>query len=135
VQVKVSVLVPVRPLPLVDLALGVILIAAIGFAAGQSWPAAQERRHQLLGWLLVTVPLPLVVSVRLVFPTAALGSQGAFVCAVLAFAAGAVLVLSGRGDKEDELMERGPGPAPWWPDFERDFQSYARRHSRPRVRI
>ena len=126
---------PVRPLPLVDLVLGVILIAAIGCAAARSWPAAQAPSRRPLGWLLVAVPLPLVVSVRLVFPSAPLGGQGPFVCALVAFAVGAFLVLSGRSDPQRDVIETSPGPAPWWPDFEREFRAYARRQSGRRVRI
>ena len=125
---------PVQPLPLVDLVLGVILIAAIGVAAGRSFSDAHGQSRRLLGWLLVAVPLPLVVSTRLGFPSAPLGGQGAFLIAVIAFAVGAVLVLSNR-DGGDETIESTADPAPWWPDFESEFRAYARSHPRRRVRI
>jgi hypothetical protein len=127
--------VPVQPLPLVDLGLGVILIAAIGFAAGRSFPVTQGNGRRLLGWLLVGVPLPLVVSIRLGFPSAPLGGQASFVAATAAFAVGALLVLCSHRDTKDDVIERTPDPAPWWPDFEREFRAYARRQSRRRVRI
>jgi hypothetical protein len=134
-RVKVSAPVPVQPLPLLDLVLGVILIAGIGFAAGRSLSAAQGQSRGPLGWLLVAVPLPLVVFVRLAFPSAPLGGQGAFVAAVVAFAVGAVLVLCSRRDAQDDLIETNPDPAPWWPEFESEFRAYARRQPRSRVGI
>ena len=125
---------PVQPLPLVDLVLGVILIAAIGFAAGRSLSDVEGDGRRLLGWLLVAVPLPLVVSTRLAFPSAPLGSQGAFVAGVVAFGVGAFLVLSSRRDAEDD-SETSPEPEPWWPQFEREFSEYVGRQARRRVRI
>src|SRR5262245_40576161 len=133
-QVKVWALVPVQPLPLVDLVLGVILIAAIGFAARRSLSDVEGHGRRLLGWLLIVVPLPLVVSTRLAFPSAPLGSQGAFVAGVVAFGVGAFLVLSSRRDAEDDIIETSPGPEPWWPEFEREFHEYDAKQSRRRVR-
>jgi hypothetical protein len=126
--------VPVQPVPLVDLGLGVILIAAIGFAAARPFAAAQRHDWRLLGWLLVAMPLPLVVSIRLALPSAPLGGQTAFVAAVVAFAVGALLVLRSDSDTEDDVIETSPDPAPW-PDFERQFRAYARTQPRRRVRI
>jgi hypothetical protein len=120
--------------PPLDLVLGVALLAVIGLAATRSrlTAAAPGRR---LGWVLIAVPLPLVVAFRLEQPSSPLGGQGAFVCGVLAFGAGALLVLSSRDDAGDGGPdEADPGPAPWWPQFERDFRAYARRQSRPRIR-
>jgi hypothetical protein len=126
--------VPVQPLPLVDLGLGVILIAAIGFAATWSLPAARGYGWRLIGWLLVAVPLPLVVSMRFGFPSAPLGGQTAFVAGVVAFAVGALLVLCNHDDTKDDFIETSPDPAPWR-DFERQFRAYARTQSRRRVRV
>jgi hypothetical protein len=120
--------------PLLDLVLGAALLATIGFAATGSrlTPAAPACG---LGWLLIAVPLPLVVAIRLALPSSPLGGQSAFVCGVLSFAAGTLLVLSSRDDADDGGGEDAdPGPTPWWPDFEREFRAYARRQSRPRVR-
>jgi hypothetical protein len=119
---------------LLDLVLGVALLATIGFAATRSRLAAQAP-GRWLGWLLVAVPLPLVVASRLAVPSSPLGGQTAFVCGVLAFAVGALLLVSRRdgGDDSDEEADRGPEP--WWPAFEREFRAYARRQSRPRMRV
>ena len=118
-----------------DLTLGVVLLATIGFATTCSPVAAQARHRRLVGWLLVAVPLPFVVAFRVALPSSSFGAQGAFACGVLAFAVGAVLVLSGRGDDQDPGSESIPDPTPWWPDFEREFRAYVREQSRRRVRI
>jgi hypothetical protein len=118
--------------PLLDLILGVALLATIGLAASRSRLAAQAP-SRWAGWLLIAVPLPLVVAIRLSVPSSPLGGQTAFFGGILAFALGALLVLSGRADDE-ERDETDPSPAPWWPEFEREFRAYARRQSRPRVR-
>lgn len=122
---------------LIDLTLGLALLATIGFAARSSFSATHSRHRQQLGWLLVAVPLPFVVACRVALPSSPLGAQGAFACGVLAFAAGAVLVLSGRGDARDPGSEPDPDPdpTPWWPDFEEEFRAYVRQQSRRRVRI
>jgi FtsH-binding integral membrane protein len=124
-----------RPLLLVALVLGVMLVATIGLAATRPTLAAQTPGRRLLGWLLIAVPLPLVVASRLFLSSSPLSGATAFVAGVLAFAAGAVLVLSGREDTDDGGVQAYVSPAPWWPEFERQFQAYARRQSRPRVRI
>jgi hypothetical protein len=119
--------------PLLDLVLGAALLATIGFAATRSRLTA-DAPGRGLGWLLIAVPLPLVVAFRLALPSSPLGGQSAFVCGVLAFAAGVLLVLSSRDDADDGgRNEADPDPAPWWPDFEREFRAYARRQSRARV--
>ena len=119
---------------LIDLTLGVGLLATIVLAVRCSPFAAQARDTRLVGWLLVAVPLPSVVACRVALPSAPFGGQAAFACGALAFAVGAVLVLSGHGDDPDTVKELEPGPAPWWPDFEREFRAYERAQSRPRVR-
>jgi hypothetical protein len=129
-----AAIVPAGSVLLIDLTLGVALLATIGFAATRSPLAAQTRHRRLVGWLLVAVPLPFVVASRVAVPSSPFGAQGAFACGVLAFAVGAALVLSGRGDGPDPGGELGPGPAPWWPDFEEEFRAYVREQSRRRVR-
>jgi hypothetical protein len=119
----------------VDLTLGVVLLATIGVAATCSPVRAQARHRRLVGWLLVAVPLPFVVAFRVALPSSPLGAQGAFACGVLAFAVGALLVLSGWGDDQDPRSELDTDPTPWWPDFEREFRAYVRERSRPRVRL
>jgi hypothetical protein len=123
-----------RSLLLVDLLLGVALLATIGLAAMRSGPAAPPR-SRLVGWLLVAVPLPVIVGSRVIVPSSPLGGEAAFVCGILAFAVGAALVLSGRGETDEAPGEPNLGPRPWWPDFEREFRAYARRNSRSHTRI
>jgi len=124
--------VPAGSKPVLDLVLGIGLLATIGLAATR-WRPAAEAPSASLGWLLIAVPLPLVVTFRLTLPSSPLGGQAAFVAGVLAFAVGAALILSGR-DEDDAGGHADPDPTPWWPDFEREFRAYARRQSRPRVR-
>jgi hypothetical protein len=128
-------LVPAGSLPVVDLLLGLALLATIGFATIRSrLTAAAPGRG--LGWLLIAVPLPLVVASRLALPSSPLGGQNAFVCGVLAFAAGTLLVLSSRSDPDEGGRDEPDlAPGPWWPDFEREFRAYVRRQSRSRVRV
>jgi hypothetical protein len=127
-------LVAAGSVPLIDLVLGIVLLAAIGFASTRSRLTA-EAPGRGLGWLLIAVPLPLVVASRLALPSSPLGGQRAFVCGVLAFAAGVLLVLSNRDDADDSGRdEADPEPAPWWPDFEREFRAYAQQ-ARPRTRV
>jgi hypothetical protein len=116
----------------VDLVLGFGLLLTIGLAATRGRLAA-EAPSRSLGWLLIALPLPLVVAFRLTQPSSALGGQAAFVAGVLAFAAGAALILSRRDDADDVGGQADPDPSPWWPEFEREFRAYARRQSRPRV--
>jgi hypothetical protein len=118
---------------LVDLVLGVALLATIGVAATRGRLDAQAP-GRWLGWLLVAVPLPLVVAFRLFQPTSPFGGQSAFVAGLIAFAVGALLLLSSRNDADDGSGGADRDPAPWWPEFERDFRAYARQQSRRRVR-
>ena len=133
-RARVYGLVPTGSKPVVDLVLGLGLLATIGFAATRE-RLASEASHRSLGWLLIVLPLPTVVAFRLTLPSSPLGSQAAFVGGVLAFAAGAALILSSRDDADDADGQDDPDPAPWWPEFEREFRAYARRQSRPRVRV
>jgi hypothetical protein len=114
--------------------LGLALLATIGFAAMRSPLTARTPRRRLVGWLLVVVPLPLVVASSLFMPSTPLGGETAFVIGVLSFAVGVLLVLSG-GDTTDGGGEADRDPAPWWPDFEREFRAYTRRQSRRRVPV
>jgi hypothetical protein len=91
--------------------------------------------RRLFGWFLVAVPLPLVVASRLAAPSSPFGGEAAFVAGVLAFAVGALLLLSGRRDRGGGTGETvGPSP-PWWPEFESEFRAYARRQPRSRARV
>jgi hypothetical protein len=110
--------------------LGLGVLGVIAFGARRSRPASSTARRAV-GFALVAVPLPLAVALHLfVWPASAL-DRIAFVVAVAAFGAGALLVLPG-GDEDGQQDDRtdGPDPAPWWPDFERDFRAYARAYAR-----
>ena len=123
----------VRGLELLALLLGLCLLTAIGFAARRSYGSAPSRARLALGALLVAVPLPLALMFHLFVGLRASVDQAAFVLGVAAFGAGAFLLLA--GDAEDDEREQGhdPGPAPWWPEFEREFRAYAARSTKVRA--
>jgi hypothetical protein len=118
---------------LIDLASGLTLLGGIGLAARRPLPAKDVPGRQALGWLLVGVPLPSVVALRLFLPGHPAGGAAAFILAIAAFAVGAALLLA--RDDEDGHDGEDSDPAPWWPEFEREFRAYARRQSRPRVPV
>lgn len=118
------------PILLIDLALGVALVAAVAVAAQHAHVRMPGRR--VAGWLLIAIPLPTAAGLQLFTPPAPLLGEGAFIVGAAAFACGAFLVLSGE-DEDDWREGSEPGSPPWWPEFERDFRAYARRQSRPRV--
>jgi hypothetical protein len=73
----------------------------------------------------VAVPLPLAVALHLfLWPASAL-DRITFVLGVVAFGAGALIVLPGDDEGEQPELPDDPDPAPWWPDFEREFREYA----------
>jgi hypothetical protein len=82
------------------------------------------RGVAIVGWLLVGIPLPLAVALRL--------DVILFGAALVAFAVGAALLLAGRDDEGRGALDL-PDEPPWWPEFERSFRAYARRRPRPRV--
>lgn len=120
------------PILLVDLVLGIALVAAVAVGATRSPLGASSERQRVLGWLLIAVPLPLAVGLQLLAPLPPAFRETAFVAGVAAFAAGALLVLS-SDDEDDPRDGAEPETPPWWPEFERDFDEYVRRSSRPRV--
>ncbi len=117
---------------LLDVCLGVGLLAAIALAARRTPVSMSSRSKRLVGWALIAVPLPLAVALHLFVWPASAFDHLAFVAGVVAFAAGAFLVLPSddRDDRREESDDQDPPP--WWPDFDRDFRAYART-SRPRV--
>jgi hypothetical protein len=120
------------PILLVDLVLGIALVATVAVGATRAPLCASSERRRVLGWLLIAVPLPLAVGIQLLAPLPPALGEAAFVAGVAAFAAGALLVLS--SDDEDDLRDGAdPETPPWWPEFEREFDEYVRRASRPRV--
>ena len=78
--------------------------------------------------LVAMLPLALVLHLFLELP--ALVDQAAFVLGVVAFGAGAFLILPWDGEDERGEHPRDPDPAPWWPAFERDFRAYSDRRVR-----
>ncbi len=79
--------------------------------------------------MLVAVPLPLALVLHLFLELPALVDQAALVLGVVAFGAGAFLILP-WDDEERWEHPRDPDPAPWWPAFERDFRAYSDRRVR-----
>ena len=120
------------PILLVDLVLGIALVATVAVGATRAPLYASSERRRVLGWLLVAVPLPLAVGIQLLAPLPPALGETAFVAGVAALAAGALGVL--RSDHADDRRAgTDPRPPPRWPEFEREFDEYVRRTSRPRV--
>ena len=121
------------PILVVNLVLGVALVAAVAVGAGRSSTGTCSERQRVLGCLLIALPLPLAVVIEVFGPPLPPGlAETTFVAGVAAFAAGSLLVLR-RDGGDDSRGSVDPETPPWWPEFEREFRSYARRSSRPRV--
>jgi hypothetical protein len=118
-----------RLLPL-DVVVGVLLLAAIAFAAQRPSRSAPSARVRACGWALVAGPLPLAVLLHLIFPPPESIDQAAFLAGAAAFAIGALIIL-GR-DNEDWREETDESSPPWWPAFERNFREYELESSRRR---
>lgn len=116
-------------LPL-DAAAGVLLLAAIAFAAQGSSRRVRSPRVRVIGWALIAGPLPLAVLQHILLSPRQSIDQAAFFAGAAAFALGALLVL-GR-DEEDWREEADESSPPWWPAFERDFREYELESSRRR---
>jgi hypothetical protein len=114
-----------------DALVGVLVLAAIAFAAVRSSPSARSARVRTCGWALVAGPLPLAVLLHTLHPPRASIDQAAFLAGAAAFAIGALLIL-GR-DNEDWREEADESSPPWWPAFERDFSEYEQESRRRRV--
>jgi hypothetical protein len=80
--------------------------------------------------MLVVVPLPLALVLHLLVELPAHIDQAAFVLGVAAFGVGAFIILPSDGEDERGLTARDPDPAPWWPEFEREFRAYSDRRVR-----
>jgi hypothetical protein len=83
----------------------------------------------VLACYLVAVPLPLAVMLHLLLPLSIGVDEALFVAGVLAFAAGAFLLL-GRDDEDSGFRGGDDLEPPWWPDFERGFRRYSTEPSR-----
>jgi hypothetical protein len=112
------------------LLLGLSVLAVIAVAARRSPRPTPSRARRPIGYALIAAPLPLAVALHLfVWPASAL-DRIAFVVGVIAFGVGALLVLPSDDDEPQDDRTDDPDPAPWWPDFERDFRAYARAYAR-----
>jgi hypothetical protein len=108
------------------LLLGLSVLGVIAVGARRSPKSSSSPARRSFGYALIAVPLPLAVALHLfVWPASAL-DRIAFVLGVIAFGAGALIVLSGDDKGEQPEFPDDPDPAPWWPDFEREFREYAR---------
>jgi hypothetical protein len=106
------------------LLLGLSVLAVIAVGARRSPKSSSSPARRSFGYALIVVPLPLAVALHLfLWPGSAL-DRIAFVLGVVAFGAGALLVLPADDEGEQPELLDGPGPAPWWPDFEREFREY-----------
>jgi MFS family permease len=108
----------------VDVGVGVALVALIGALAARRTPRRGER-VRALGWVLVAGPLPAAVCLHLAGILSPSVDQIAFLAGVVAFAAGAALLLGAAEDDED-WRDEGDDSPPWWPDFERELRDYER---------
>ena len=118
-----------RLLPL-DAVVGVLLLAAIAFAALRPSRGTPSARVRACGWALIAGPLPLAVLLHVIFTLPESIDQSAFLAGAAAFAIGTLIIL-GR-DSEDWREEADESSPPWWPAFERDFSEYELESSRRR---
>jgi hypothetical protein len=116
----------------IDVMLAAVLVAAVVLGFKRTLLAVSPQRRRALGWLLIAVPLPLAVGIEALAPLPRVLADAAFVAGLIAFALGALLVLT-RDDEDERRPGADPDGPPWWPDFEREFRVYARRSSRPRA--
>jgi hypothetical protein len=117
-------------LPLLDVAIGIAVLAVIGVAAVR--PTVKVSAElQMLGWFLVAVPLPAAIAIHLSVLHSGRLDQALFISALLAFALGAMLVLAGDSDDEGG---RDDEPEPhWWPAFEQSLHDYTSTSQKERV--
>ena len=122
-----------RDLALLALLLGLCLLTAIGFAARRSHGRTRSKARLAFGALLIAVPLTLALMLQLLGELRPSVDLTAFVLGVAAFGAGAFLLLARDGNDKEEDHTRELGPAPWWPEFEREFRAYAARSTSVRA--
>jgi hypothetical protein len=106
------------------LLLGLFVLAVIAVGARRSAKSSLSPARRSFGYALIAVPLPLAVALHLFVWPASAFDRIAFVVGVIAFGAGALLVLASDDDGEQPELPDDPDPAPWWPDFEREFREY-----------
>jgi hypothetical protein len=107
-----------------DVGVGVALLALIAALAARTAPRRGDMLRAL-GWLLVAVPLPAAVALHLAGMLEQTADPSVFLGGVIAFAAGAALLLGAEDDEEDWRLGDDDSP-PWWPDFERELREYER---------
>jgi hypothetical protein len=120
-----------------DALAGLLLLAGIAASVARGKSRKLSSGRKALGWGLIAIPLPLAVGLHLEGRLSLVADQSVFLVGIAAFAMGAALVLT-AADDDDFLSEDRDDPPPWWPDFEREFQEYARNspahRGRPLVR-
>ena len=116
----------------IDSLLASVLVAAVVLGCRGLLAGTSARRRRAVGWLLIALPLPLAVGLETFASPPRVLEDAGFVAGLAAFALGTLLVLR-RDDGDGREGDVDPESPPWWPDFEREFRSYARRSSRPRV--
>ena len=108
----------------VTLALGVIVVAAIALSPLY---AGALRRFRSLRLSAAALTLGLAIPVLCVAaPGTATVRSELFLCSFALILIAALLAF-GDGDDPDEPGEWVDDEPPWWPEFERNFRSYARR--------
>jgi hypothetical protein len=111
----------------VTLAIGVAAVAAIAlspFYADRVRPFGSVR----LGAALIVVAVGIGLLCVATPGTSVAARSELFLCSFILMLVGAVLVLrEGDDPDEHELLDRPDDEPPWWPDFEENFRSYARR--------
>lgn len=111
-----------------DVAVGVLLLATIVVATRARRSRALSPQLRVCSWTLVAVPLPLAVAVHLIGGLSTTADQALFLGGVVAFAVGAVMILT--DEEEDWRSTGGDESPPWWPAFEREFRTWELEGSR-----
>jgi hypothetical protein len=109
-----------------DAVLGTLLIAAV--VLSRRLPRQDSQNVRAIGWALVAIPLPFAVALHVLRALPQASDQALFVTGIVAFAIGSALLLGTKDD--DDWREGVDDSPPWWPEFEREFQEYARRSPR-----
>jgi hypothetical protein len=132
--IRVAEYSPCEDVFLVTLAVGLVVIAAISLSPLYAGRVRLPRGSAVLGAGLVASALGLAVAAALWQAAMVPSRNGAFLAAFVLLFLGALLIV--RTDEGDDPGADADEP-PWWPSFELDYRSYARRqrrvaHSSPR---
>ena len=125
---------PFEEVFLVTLAVGLVVIAAISLSPLYVHRVRLPRGATAFGAALVAGALALAVAAGLLKATMVPSRDGAFLAAFVLLFLGALLIV--RTDEGDD-PGADPDEPPWWPSFELEYRSYARRrrsvaHGSPR---